>query len=267
VRTQPSLVAGNVAEFILISSIVLTILLNGIRDYDGSLWNLRRETIPAQPEEADGPHPSLPGHRPKVGRERDFCDCKGREATSGLASLGQSDYLARIRTWAYGHKILAIRLVYLLLFALARRVFIPRTSGSVCRHVANGGCPGDAVSFEPDTGQCPGGHVVDQRARRPGLDLLLVTDLTPKRSSTANWAAFFQHKEMVVLPLLLCIYMWMNNTIGLENALFLMIGLAVLYFFVAVLGVHAGITYANSGSAIAASLGTVFSFRWAWPPV
>jgi hypothetical protein len=69
---------------------------------------------------------------------------------------------------------------------------------------------------------------------------------------------FYNCKEMVVLPLLLCGYLYVSNAVGLENTILLMIGLAVLYIFVAVLGIHAGITYANSGSAIAASLGTVF---------
>jgi hypothetical protein len=35
-------------------------------------------------------------------------------------------------------------------------------------------------------------------------------------------------------------------------------GLAVLYVFVAVLGIHAGMTYENSRSAVATSLGTLF---------
>jgi hypothetical protein len=44
----------------------------------------------------------------------------------------------------------------------------------------------------------------------------------------------------------------------LENTLYLVGGLLVLDGFVAVLGIHAGMNYANSRSAVATSLGTVF---------
>ena len=43
-----------------------------------------------------------------------------------------------------------------------------------------------------------------------------------------------------------------------ENLLYLLGGLVVLYVFVAMLGLHAGMTYANSRTAIGVSLGTVF---------
>ncbi len=43
-----------------------------------------------------------------------------------------------------------------------------------------------------------------------------------------------------------------------ENLVFLLGGLAVLFAFAAMLGVHAGMNYVNSRSAIGISLGTVF---------
>ena len=50
----------------------------------------------------------------------------------------------------------------------------------------------------------------------------------------------------------------MAGPLSLENLLYLLGGLAVLYVFAAILGLHAGMTYANSGVAVATSLGTVF---------
>ena len=91
------------------------------------------------------------------------------------------------------------------------------------------------------------------------LDLLLVSDLTPKEFVYGKLGGvFYNTKEMVVLPMLLCAYVWYTGAVGLEDLVYLLIGSAVLYGFVAMLGVHAGMAYDNSRSAIATSLGTVF---------
>ena len=65
-------------------------------------------------------------------------------------------------------------------------------------------------------------------------------------------------KEMVLLPLVLCVYLWWFKVLHFENLLFLVGGLLVMNIFVATLGIHCGMTYANSRSAIGVSLGTVF---------
>jgi ABC-type Na+ efflux pump permease subunit len=91
------------------------------------------------------------------------------------------------------------------------------------------------------------------------LELLLVTDLTPVEIVFGKLGGvFYNTKEMVLLPLLLVGYLWIGGALSLENLLYLAGGLAVLYLFVAVLGIHAGMIYGNSRTAIAVSLGTVF---------
>ncbi len=91
------------------------------------------------------------------------------------------------------------------------------------------------------------------------LDLLLVTDLTPKEIVYGKLGGvFYNTKEMVLLPMLLGVGLWLTGLVSLENLLYLLGGLAVLYAFAAVVGLHAGMTYANSGVAVATSLGTVF---------
>ncbi len=91
------------------------------------------------------------------------------------------------------------------------------------------------------------------------LDLLLVTDLTPKEIVYGKLGGvFYNTKEMVLLPMLLCVGLWLAGSLSLENLLYLLGGLAVLYVFAAMVGLHAGMTYANSGAAVATSLGTVF---------
>ena len=91
------------------------------------------------------------------------------------------------------------------------------------------------------------------------LDLLLVTDLTPKEFVFGKLGGvFYNTKEMIVLPMLLCVYLTYQQVLSLENLLYVVGGLAVLYAFVAVLGIHAGMSYPNSRNAIGVSLGTVF---------
>ena len=91
------------------------------------------------------------------------------------------------------------------------------------------------------------------------MDLLLVTDLTPKEIVYGKLGGvFYNTKEMVLLPILLCVYLWWRDVLGTENLLLLSVGLVVLFGFAAMLGIHAGMNYFNSMSAVAVSLGTLF---------
>jgi ABC-type transport system involved in multi-copper enzyme maturation permease subunit len=91
------------------------------------------------------------------------------------------------------------------------------------------------------------------------LDLLLVTDLTPKEFVFGKLGGvFWITREMVLLPMALCLYVWSYGGIGAENLCYVVGGLLVMDFFVAVLGIHCGMIYANSRTAIGLSMGTVF---------
>ena len=63
---------------------------------------------------------------------------------------------------------------------------------------------------------------------------------------------------MIAFPLVLCFVLWFNQRMSTENLWFVAGGLLVMNIFVATLGIHCGMNYANSRSAIGASLGTVF---------
>lgn len=91
------------------------------------------------------------------------------------------------------------------------------------------------------------------------MDLLLVTDLSANEIVFGKLGGvLYNTKEMVALPMLLCVYLWWAGALRLENLSYVLMGLAVLYAFAAVLGVHCGMTYAGSRHAIATSLGTIF---------
>ena len=79
------------------------------------------------------------------------------------------------------------------------------------------------------------------------LDLLLVTDLKPAEFIFGKLGGvFYVAKEMVLLPLALCVYLWWIDAISLEYLVYIVGGLAVMNVFVATLGVHTGLAYANS---------------------
>jgi len=91
------------------------------------------------------------------------------------------------------------------------------------------------------------------------LDLLLVTDLSAKEFVFGKLGGvLYNTKEMILAPMALCVYLWFLGALGGENLLYLLGGLAVMNGFVAMLGVHSGMTYDNSRTAIGVSLGTVF---------
>jgi len=165
-----------------------------------------------------------------------------------------------IRTWAYGRKTLFIRLAYLVLFALAAGSLQWMIRTGQLSTYANGAIvllPLFLLSLTLVNAQAVTSLTSERDAK--ALDLLLVTDLSPKEIVFGKLGGvLFNTKEMIALPLALCVYLGANGVIGTENTLFLLGGLVVMYLFVAMLGLHAGISYGTSASAIATSLGTLF---------
>jgi ABC-type transport system involved in multi-copper enzyme maturation permease subunit len=171
-------------------------------------------------------------------------------------------------TWAYGRKVIGIRVAYLVLFVstVAAITWI-RGGQATYQDIqdAGGVFPATAqpsvVFFVVSLVLVNALAVTSITSERDGrsLDLLLVTDLTPPEFLLGKLGGvFWVTKEMVLCPLLLCAYLWWAGQMSTENLVYAEIGLLVLNFFVAMLGVHCGMTYANSRAAIGVSLGTVF---------
>jgi hypothetical protein len=64
--------------------------------------------------------------------------------------------------------------------------------------------------------------------------------------------------EMLVAPLVLCLALYIAGALKIEKLFYLLIGLGVMDAFVITLGMHSGMNYANSKTAIGVSLGSVF---------
>jgi hypothetical protein len=69
--------------------------------------------------------------------------------------------------------------------------------------------------------------------------------------------AFYNAKEMILLPAALCLFLWFAGAISTENVAFFLCGIVVMNAFAAMLGIHTGMNYANSRTAIAMSMGTM----------
>ena len=239
-------------------AVLISLVLNGVAVARVRIWNPSREATPPPPEEETAAAQSI------------WDSQQGSQVQHSAFSIQHSTRTRRVwdnpiiwremRTWAYGRKTLVIKLAYLVLFALAATglEWMVRTDASAAH-------AGGAVVLVPlfllSLVLVNAQAVTSMTSERDGraLDLLLVTDLTPKEIVFGKLGGvFYNTKEMVVLPMLLCVYLCIGGSLSVENSIYLLGGLAVLYVFVATLGIHAGMIYANSQGAIATSLGTVF---------
>ncbi|MEX1223178.1 MAG: ABC transporter permease subunit [Pirellulales bacterium] len=160
-----------------------------------------------------------------------------------------------MRTWAYGRKVFFVRFSYLVLFALA--AFALHASELNTDAIALVMVPLFLLSFVLINAQAVTSLSTERDAKT--LDLLLVTDISPREFVLGKLAGvFYNTKEMVLLPLLLTVYLAWIGRLGGEHLAYLLIVLLVMNLFVAMLGVHAGLIHANSRTSIGASLGTVF---------
>jgi ABC-type Na+ efflux pump permease subunit len=93
---------------------------------------------------------------------------------------------------------------------------------------------------------------------RGTFDLLLASDLRPAEFVWGKLLGVLAAaREMVVLPLLLCAALVPLGIATAEQGAYLVLGLAILTFFVAVLGLYAGLSHTASRGAIAVALGVV----------
>ena len=196
-------------------------------------------------------------------------DDRSRKVSQASRSVWDNPVLWReMCTWAYGRKILFIRFAYWLLagvvfFALYSLI----SSGEVTRFTdqtnvtiaaaARPMAPFMLVSLVMLNALAVT-SITNERDGR-ALDLLQVTDLSPKEFLFGKLlGVMYVAADIIILPLLMCVYLWFGGGLSLENLLYLFIVLIVLDIFVAVLGLHSGMSYGSSRQAIGVSLGTVF---------
>lgn len=171
-------------------------------------------------------------------------------------------------TWAYGRKIVYIRLVYWILAGLVGWTLLSMVqSGTIFNRTAESSVsiPAGTWAIGPfillSLVMINALGVTSMTNERDGrsLDLLLVTDLSPREFLFGKLAGvLYVTLDAVLLPIAMCVFLCTSGALSLENLLYLVTGLLIMDLFVATLGLHCGMIYANSRQAIGASLGTVF---------
>jgi len=269
---------GSPIHLFLIVAAILAVLLNGLAVIRVRAWNAsgRDERGAGSKEQGagNGEQGAVNSGRWAVGGEQGEVNGEEQEKprefpdptphaprpTSHRAVWDNPILWREIRTWAYGRRVLIVRLTFLVLFALAAGNVWRITQSHEEISLARGALallPMLLLSLVLVNAQAVTALTAERDMK--ALDLLLVSDLTPKEFVFGKLGGiFYNTKEIVLLPMLLCGYFGWRGVISWENLAYLWIGMGVLYVFVAVVGLHAGLIYENSRSAIATSLGTVF---------
>lgn len=163
-----------------------------------------------------------------------------------------------ICTRSHGRTVLLVRLAWLALFAVAvhgvwREARSPRPDPMA---VAIAIVPMAVASLLAVATLGVTGITTEKD--RGAFDLLLVSDLEPGEIVWGKLlGALGVAREIVLLPVATIAAMWAGGLITSEHAGYMAVGMGVLVFFCAVLGVHVGLTHAFSRRAIAVTLGTV----------
>lgn len=166
-----------------------------------------------------------------------------------------------ICTSAYGRKVFVIKLAYLVAF-LAAAWFASQAPSDelILGMISPAGFAFVGVgllSLMLINAQAVTSFTTERDAKT--LELLLVTDITAKEFIYGKLGGIFWNtKEVIILPLLLVISFLVQGTLTVEDFIYVGLGFLVLVVFAGMLGLHGGISFDSSRSAIANSLGTMF---------
>lgn len=263
-------------------SLGIAALLNAWSIARVRVWNPSRELRPGQIEESDSgtiwsaergeqweaaTKAPTDAARAEAARAQ-HVDARRARAVMRTRAVWDNPILWReVCTWAYGRKVLIVRLGYVVLFAMAWFGLSNYLSGAadIDQMGLQSVVPAAAWTLVPFflvslviVNALAVNSITNERDGQ-SLDLLLVSDLSPREFIFGKLGGvLWITKEMVLLPLVLCVYLWYRGGLSGQHLGLLASGLLILDVFVSMLGIHCGITYANSRTAISVSLGAVF---------
>ncbi|MCH2182256.1 MAG: hypothetical protein MK108_09650 [Mariniblastus sp.] len=275
--SSPSVASNWSSEVVpyLLFATALTISLCSLSVFRVRKWNPNREVRPGQQEEYSGDVDLFTG-QVKLDEEGNpvaqtgtshHVDDRSRKVNQKSRRVWDNPILWReMCTWAYGRKILFIRIAY---WAMAAMVFVALYSlmGEATRATADASVsiPIIARPFAPFllvslvmVNALAVTSITNERDGR-ALDLLRVTDISPKEFLFGKvFGVLYVAIDIVLIPVAMCLYLAFNGAITVENLLYLLLAVLILNVFVTVLGIHCGMSYGGSRQAISVSLGTVF---------
>jgi ABC-type Na+ efflux pump permease subunit len=250
----------------VIVAITIAVLLNVLAIVRLRVWNPGREMF-QQPKEGEEGSAHAADQTAVETARAGHVDARVRTIDQRSREVWDNPVLWReMCTWAYGRKVIVIRVAYLLLVALAAAgLYFTVASGAAFARASEAIIPAtawplgllslasliiiNALAVTSITTERDGGS----------LDLLLVTDLSPKEFIFGKMLGVaYVTKEMLAAPLLMCLALWGVGALTLYSLTYLLVGLAVMDVFVIMLGIHCGLNYPSSKSAVGISLGSVF---------
>jgi ABC-type transport system involved in multi-copper enzyme maturation permease subunit len=252
----------------LLTAGLITIFLNALAIARVRAWNPSREARPRLDEAEPAMLAPAPDHAAPAAR------ATGQRSVHAAAGatrpVWDNPVLWReICTWAYGRRILLVWVAYTIVFCVAAAV-IHRTLGELAEVRGDSLTAADlrwriSMTLAPLfvlglvlVNALAVNSITNERDLG-ALDLLLVTDVTPREFIFGKLLGIFRVTAWVIVPpILLCFYLWWRGALSFENLFYLTLGLLIMNTFVAMLGIHVGMAYPNSRTAVAVSLGTVF---------
>ncbi len=167
-----------------------------------------------------------------------------------------------ICTRAYGRKILLIKLAYIVVsgfffYQAWTAIEASRISSGILHPAGYAFFALSLLSLVMINAQAVTSFTIERDMKT--LDLLLMTDITAKEFIFGKIGGIlYNTKELIIIPVLLVGMLSYAGLTSFENSIFLSLGFIALVLFVTMLGLHSGLSYYVSRSAIANSLGTVF---------
>ncbi|MFN0056685.1 MAG: ABC transporter permease subunit [Planctomycetales bacterium] len=240
---QPALVRAEVPALgYLIAMLGLALFCNGVAVFRLRVWN-----------------PSRTASEPR--KEVDEADVA---TTTKTRDIWSNPIIWReICTRAYGRRMIFIKLAYVIVFLFA---------AAYVRHAQQAGGeqvlgmispPGFAfvavglVSLLLVNAQAVTALTSERDAKT--LELLLVTDITAREFIFGKiGGVLYNMREIVLLPLAGLLWFAYQGVLTWENFTYVALGFLTLVVFASMLGLHGGLSFDNSRSAIANSLGTMF---------
>ncbi len=263
-------------EGFVLFSVATALLINGYAIFKVRVWNPSQELDRGRRTEdeeasiftavdAEG---AAPLTEDEVERRRmQHIDARVAQGKDKSREVWDNPVLWReVCTWAYGRKVILIRLVYVVLFAAV--IFALKamtTDPSLIKEAWAGLVPRTALVLAPFllvslvVRNALAVTAITNERDGQALDLLLATDLTPQEFVLGKlFGVMWVTRETLLLPLVAIGYLWWREGVDAEGAVLLGLGWIVLDLFVTMLGLHIGMSYASSRAAIGLSLGTVF---------
>ena len=165
-------------------------------------------------------------------------------------------------TKAYGRKVIVIKFAYMVIAAAAfySALTTPADSALVLGMIKPIGAAFVALSLLTMMLVNAQGVTALTSERDAGtLELLLVTDISSREFISGKLGGvLYNSKELILAPLLLIGWYTTQGVLTIENFIYVALGFLSLVTFAAMLGLHSGLSYEISRTAIANSLGTIF---------